>query len=141
MADNKTQPTDDNVKAFLDKVEDEKKREDAYQVLELMRDITGEEPKMWGTSMVGFGKYHYKYASGREGDNFLAGFSPRKAAMTLYILAGFEGEEDLLSRLGKYTTGKSCLYIKRLSDIDQDVLRDLVTKSVHYVKETNPAPE
>ena len=141
MADNKTQPTDDNVKAFLDKVEDEKKREDAYQVLELMRDITGEEPKMWGTSMVGFGKYHYKYASGREGDNFLAGFSPRKAAMTLYILAGFEGEEDLLSRLGKYTTGKSCLYVKRLSDIDQDVLRDLVAKSVNYVKETHPAPE
>jgi hypothetical protein len=138
MSENKTKPTDVSVDEFLHKVEDEKKREDSYRLIELMRDITGEEPKMWGPSMVGFGKYHYKYASGHEGDAFLTGFSPRKGAMTLYIFAGFEGEDALLSKLGKFTTGKSCLYIKRLSDIDQDVLRELVTKSVTHTKETYP---
>jgi hypothetical protein len=138
MSENKTKPTDVGVDEFLHKVEDEKKREDSYKLIELMRDITGEEPKMWGPTMVGFGKYHYKYATGREGDAFVTGFSPRKGAMTLYILAGFEGEDALLSKLGKFTTGKSCLYVKRLSDIDQDVLRELVTKSVTHMKETYP---
>jgi hypothetical protein len=135
MPENKTKATDVSVDEFLHQVEDEKKREDSYKLIELMREVTGEEPKMWGPTMVGFGKYHYKYASGHEGDAFLAGFSPRKAAMTLYILAGYEGEEALLGKLGKYTTGKSCLYVKRLSDIDQDVLREMVTKSVQNTVE------
>jgi hypothetical protein len=138
MPENKTKATDQSVDEFLHKVENEKKREDSYKLIEMMREVTGEEPKMWGPSMVGFGKYHYKYTSGREGDAFVTGFSPRKGAMTLYILAGFEEEDDLLSKLGKFTTGKSCLYVKRLSDIDQDVLKQLVAKSVQHTKETYP---
>lgn len=138
MAENKTQPTDEEVKGFLETVEDERKRDDAYALIELMRDVTGEAPRMWGTSMVGFGKYHYKYATGREGDAFLAGFSPRKQAMTLYIMAGFDQYDELLGKLGKFTTGKSCLYVKRLSDVDLEVLRELVTKSVQHMIETNP---
>lgn len=138
MPENKTKATDVSVDEFLHQVEDEKKREDSYTLIDLMREVTGEEPKMWGPSMVGFGKYHYKYASGHEGDAFLAGFSPRKGAMTLYILAGFEREDDLLSKLGKFTTGKSCLYVKKLSDVNMDVLRELVTESVTHTKETYP---
>src|SRR5687768_8307937 len=121
MAGNKTQPTSAEVLEFIDNDPDERKRQDSLTMLELMRDVTGEEPKMWGSSIVGFGSYHYKYASGREGDAPIAGFSPRKQALTIYIMAGFEHYDDLMQKLGKHTTGGSCLYVKRLSDIDQDV--------------------
>lgn len=141
MAKNKTQATDESVKNFLDQVEDEQKRADAYALLDLMREVTGEEAKMWGTSIVGFGSYHYKYESGREGDSMLAGFSPRKQNLTLYIMAGFDEYESLLDSLGKYKTGKACLYIKRLSDVDEDALRTLVERSVAHMRATNPPSE
>lgn len=135
MAELKTKPTEQSVEAFLQEVSDEQKRQDCFIVLELMRRITGEEPKMWGSSMVGFGRYHYKYSSGQEGDYFLTGFSPRKQNLTLYIMAGFEQFEPLLQKLGKHTTGKSCLYIKRLKDIDLPTLEELIRQSVHYMKQ------
>jgi hypothetical protein len=138
MAELKTKPTGQDVTEFLNSVPDERKRQDCFAVLELMREVTGEEPKMWGSSIVGFGSYHYKYASGREGDAALTGFSPRKQNLTLYITAGFEQYDDLMQKLGKHTTGKSCLYVKRLSDIDTGVLRELVQKSVDHMKRTNP---
>ena len=134
MAELKTTPNDANVQAFLDGVEDEKKRQDAYAILELMKEVSGEPPKMWGPSIVGFGAYHYKYDSGREGDWFLTGFSPRKQNLTLYIMAGFSRYDDLMGRLGKYKTGKSCLYIKKLEDVDQGVLKELVEESVGYMR-------
>ena len=138
MAENKTQATDASVMAFINSVPDESKRQDCLAVLEMMREVTGEEPVMWGSTIVGFGAYHYKYASGREGDMALTGFSPRKQALTIYITSGFDHYEDLMARLGKHTTGSSCLYVKRLSDIDLNVLRELVAKSVEHMKQTNP---
>jgi hypothetical protein len=135
MAELKTTPNEESVQAFLDKVEDEKRKADCLAVLEIMRKITGEEPKMCGKSMVGFGSYHYKYDSGREGDWFLTGFSPRKQNLTLYIMAGFEGYEDLMQQLGKYKTGKSCLYLKKLEDVDQDILVKLIEASTEYLSE------
>jgi hypothetical protein len=138
MSELKTRPTDNDVKAFLDTFDNEGKREDCYRLLELMRQITGEEPMMWGDSIVGFGSYHYRYASGREGDWFLVGFSPRKKNLSLYIMAGFDQYETLLGKLGKHKTGKSCLYINKLEDIDQDVLRKLVTQSVDHMRSANP---
>lgn len=138
MAENKTRTTDKSVQAFIDSVEDERKREDCLALVQLMQDVTGEEPRMWGDTMVGFGSYHYKYASGREGDMFLAGFSPRKQNLTLYIMAGFDEYQALLSRLGKYKTGKACLYVKSLRDVDMDVLKDMVERSVQHMRETNP---
>lgn len=137
MSEPKTKPTGESVTAFLDRVEDDRKREDAYAVMELMREVTGEEPQMWGDSIVGFGSYRYRYASGREGDWPLTGFSPRKQNLTLYINSGFEEYDNLMQQLGKHKTGKSCLYIKRLSDLDLDVLRQLVRESVQHMKETN----
>lgn len=138
MAENKTRPTEADVLGFINSVDDERKRQDSLTVLALMREVTGEEPKMWGGSIVGFGSYHYKYASGREGDAPITGFSPRKQALTLYIMGGFEQYDDLLAKLGKHTTGSSCLYVKRLSDVDLDVLRELVTKSVDHMKQMYP---
>ena len=117
-------------KKFLDGIKDEKKREDSFAVLEMMKKITGEQPTMWGESMVWFGSYHYKYASGREGDWFLTGFSPRKQALTLYLMCGLEKQAALLKKLGKYKTGKSCLYIKKLEDVDTAVLKELIKGSV-----------
>jgi len=137
MAEPKTKLNDGNVRDFLNEVEDEKKRNDSFKILKLMQEVTGEEPKMWGTSIVGFGSYHYKYASGREGDWMLTGFSPRKQSLTLYIMSGFEQYDDLLSKLGKYSTGKSCLYIKKTEDVDMDVLRELVKLSSEHVAATN----
>ncbi len=137
MAELKTKKTDDSVEAFLNSVEHDKRRKDAFKVLELMKEVTGEEPKMWGSSIVGFGDYHYKYESGREGDWFLTGFSPRKQSLTLYIMAGFDEYADLLSKLGKYKTGKSCLYINKLEDVDLPTLKQLVKKSANHVAETN----
>jgi hypothetical protein len=136
MAENKTKATDADVSEFINGVLDERKRQDSLALLALMREVTGEEPKMWGSSMVGFGSYHYQYASGREGDAFLTGFSPRKQNLVLYIMAGFEQYSELLARLGKHTTGSSCLYVKRLSDIDLETLRELVAKSVEHVRQT-----
>jgi hypothetical protein len=138
MAELKTQRNDKNVEDFLNTVSDEKKRTDSFTILELMEDVTGAEAEMWGDSIIGFGSYHYKYANGRNAEWFLTGFSPRKQNLTLYIMSGFDEYDDLLGKLGKHSTGKSCLYIKRLEDVDQDVLRDLVSKSVEHMKETNP---
>ena len=133
MAELKTRRNDGDVEAFLNSVEDEKRRKDAFAVLDLMKRVTGEEPEMWGASIVGFGSYHYRYESGREGDWFTAGFSPRKQALTLYIMSGTSKHEELFARLGTYTTGKSCLYIKELEDIDLDVLEKLIEASVDHV--------
>lgn len=137
MAELKTRPNDQSVENFLNRVENDTKREDSFSILELMKEETGDEPIMWGDSIVGFGKYSYKYTSGREAEWFLTGFSPRKQNLTLYIMNGFEGYDELLGKLGKHSTGKSCLYIKKLEDVDQEVLRDLVNKSVAHMKETN----
>lgn len=134
MSELKTRPTALSVDAFIDAVDDEHKRTDCRVVAELMAEITGAEGVMWGSSIVGFGDYHYRYASGREGDSFEAGFSPRKRALTIYVMAGFAEYDDLLRRLGKHTTGKSCLYVKRLADVDLDVLRELLTRSVAFIR-------
>ena len=127
MSENKTQPNDGSVAAFLQAIPDEGKRQDALALVELMGRVTGEEPRMWGSSIVGFGQYHYRGRS-REGEWFRTGFAPRKQALTLYIMSGFgeyaagKGMDALLARLGKHTTGKGCLYIKRLADVDLGVL-------------------
>jgi len=133
MTELKTKPNDQSVQAFLNSVAHEKKREDSHTILKLMQEVTGEEPKMWGDSIVGFGTYHYRYASGREGDMPLTGFSPRKQNLTLYILSGFDDYDDLLGRLGKFKTGKSCLYVNKLEDIDLKVLRELVRQSAEHM--------
>lgn len=138
MAENKTQFNDASVTEFLDAVPDARKRQDCYAVLEMMREITGEEPRMYGASIVGFGRYHYKYATGREGDAPLAGFSPRKQNLTLYIMAGFDQYEQLLGRLGKFSTGQSCLYVKKLDDVDRETLHELVSQSVEHIKKIYP---
>lgn len=137
MAQLKTQKNDGSVVDFLNRVEDEKKRQDSFVILDMMIQVTGEEPMMWGSSIVGFGNYHYKYESGREGVWFKTGFSPRKKSLTLYIMDGFSQYDDLLSRLGRYTTGKSCLYVKKLEDIDLSTLRKLVKQSIEHVAETS----
>jgi hypothetical protein len=130
MADNKTKPTTVSVAAFIDALPDATKRADAKALVKLMQGATGEKPKMWGPSIIGFGSYHYTYESGREGDMPMAGFSPRKAATVLYGMGGLDGSEALLAKLGKHTTGKGCLYIKKLADVDQKVLEALIVKSV-----------
>ena len=130
MAENKTRPTELSVSAFLDSLTDETRRADAKALVKLMQKATGEKPKMWGPSIVGFGTHHYSYDSGREGDSPLTGFSPRKAATVLYGTTGFSDAGALLSKLGKHTTGKGCLYIKKLADVDRKVLEELVTKAV-----------
>ena len=131
MAEPKTKETAESVSAFLDKIADKSRREDCLAVVDIMRDVTKEEPKMWGSSIVGFGRYRYKYESGREGEWMITGFSPRKSDLTLYIMPGFEPFADLMKRLGKYKTGKSCLYIKKLADVDVGVLKELVTRSIN----------
>ena len=131
MAEPKTKETTASVSAFLDKVADERRRNDCYAVLDIMRAATKEEPKMWGPSIVGFGKYHYKGASGREGEWPIIGFSPRKANLTLYLMGGFDSFPDLMKRLGKYKTSTgSCLYLNKLEDVDLGVLKKLVAQSV-----------
>ena len=121
-AENKTQPTEKSVIDFLNSVENDQRRDDSFEVLKLMEKITGEPAKMWGPSIVGFGSYHYKYATGREGDFLATGFSPRKTALTLYIMSGFSNYHKLMENLGKYKTGKSCLYVKKLTDLNLVVL-------------------
>jgi hypothetical protein len=130
MAELKTKVNDQPVAAFLDGVADEGRRQDCYTIMEMMKKATRAEPKMWGDSIVGFGSYHYTYASGREGDWLLTGFSPRKQNLTLYIMPGFSDFKELLSRLGKHKTGKGCLYIKKLAEVDLPVLQELIDQSV-----------
>jgi hypothetical protein len=137
LADNKTRPTDASVREFLDGVENETRRADAKQLLEMMREVTGEEPRMWGPSIVGFGSYRYRYESGREGDWFPVGFSPRKSSLVVYIMSGFPRHAELMERLGKHRTGKSCLYINKLEDVDVNVLRELVRRSAEHVARTS----
>ena len=139
MTELKTQATGARVDEFLHSIPDGARREDCLRVREIMEDLTGAEPRLWGTNIVGFGTYHYRYESGREGDWFLTGFSPRKANLTLYIMAGFERYDGLLARLGKYKTGKSCLYVKRLADIDEGVLRELISASVKHMRQAYAA--
>ena len=138
MAELKTKENDQSVDAFLSTIEDAQKQADCRAMVAIMQEATGAAPRMWGDSIVGFGHYHYKYASGREGDWFLAGFSPRKQNLTLYIMAGFDNYEALLGKLGKHTTGKSCLYVKRLADLDMPALKRLVAESVAHMQATNP---
>lgn len=134
MAENKTRKTTASVAAFIEGIADESRRKDCKTVLKLMKGATGATPKMWGPSIVGFGDWHYKYASGREGDWFLAGFSPRKDSLSLYIIPNLDAHARHLKKLGKYTTGKSCLYIKRLAEVDQAVLKRLVEDGVKAAK-------
>ena len=134
MAELKTKPTRQNVAAFLRGVEDDTKREGCRILVKIMKRATGAAPKMWGASMVGFGRYHYKYRSGHEGDWFLTGFSPRKRDLTVYIMSGFTRYSALLRKLGKHKTAKSCLYLKRLTDVDLKVLEELIRKSVKQMK-------
>lgn len=136
MAELKTRRTDGDVDAFLASVTDERRREDSLALRQLIAVITGDPGAMWGSSIVGFGTYRYRYASGREGEWFAVGFSPRKQNLTLYIMDGFDGYDEVLGRLGTFSTGKSCLYIKRLSDVDLDVLGSLVQASVAHVTAT-----
>lgn len=144
MAETKTRPTGESVGAFLASVEDAQKRQDSHRLVELMSKVTGEAPKLWGPSIVGFGSYHYKYASGREGDSSLTGFSPRKTEFSIYLMGGYSDEETeardaLLAKLGKHRMGKGCLYVKRLDDIDMGVLEKLVKMSVGELKRLYPA--
>ena len=137
MAELKTKLNDASVEDFLNTIENDEKREDCFEILKIMKQAAKAEPKMWGTSIVGFGSYHYKGASGREGDWMLTGFSPRKQNITLYIMGGFDQQTDLMKKLGKHSTGKSCLYIKKLKDIDIKVLKELVTESIQMMKKLN----
>jgi hypothetical protein len=134
MADNKTRPTRASITAFMSAIEDPAMRADARKVAAMMRRATGKRATLWGPSIVGYGSYHYRYDSGREGDFLITGFSPRKQALTVYIMPGFSHFKDLMARLGKYKTGKSCLYIRRLADIDVAVLERLILESVKYMR-------
>jgi hypothetical protein len=135
VAENKTQATGASVAAFINSIDDKQQRADARKIAAMMRKATGKRAKMWGPSIVGYGAYHYKYASGREGDFLMTGFSPRKQALTVYVIPGFTPFEALMNKLGKYKTGKSCLYIKRLSDVDEDILEQLIDRSVKHMRE------
>ena len=136
MAELKTKKTKKSASAFLKAIDDVGKRKDAETVMKIMKRVTKATPTMWGENIVGFGSYHYVYDSGREGDWFVAGFSPRKRNLTLYIMSGFKRHGMLMKKLGKFKNGRSCLYINRLDDIDLNVLEELVTESVKYVKKT-----
>lgn len=137
MAELETKPTEADVDAFLATL-DPPRQEDCRTLVALMHEVTGAPPVLWGPSIVGFGRYHYRYPTGQEGDWFLVGFSPRKKALTLYIMPGFAGYETLMARLGRHTTGQSCLYLKRLSDVDADVLREVVSASVSHLRVSYP---
>ena len=136
MAENKTKATKASVTEFINSIDDKEKRADVRKVAALMRRATGKRAKMWGSSIVGYGNYHYKYERGREGDFMLTGFSPRKQALTVYIIPGFSHFEKLMAKLGKYKTGRSCLYIKRLSDVDEKILERLIDSSVKHMHKT-----
>jgi hypothetical protein len=129
MAEMKTKVNNASVEEFLNTIEDEQKRKDSFEIVKIMKKVTKKKPKMWGPAIIGFGSYHYKYESGREGDMPQIGFSPRKQNLTLYIGVGDNSENPLLKKLGKYTTGKVCLYIKKLADVDKNVLQELIADS------------
>ena len=133
----KTKLNGGDVNEFINSIESELKRNDSFKIIEMMKKITKSEPKMWGDSIIGFGNYHYKYASGREGDWFLCGFSPRKQNLSIYIMSGFNKYENILRKLGKHKTGKGCLYVKNLEEIDLKVLENLLKQSVDYLKKRN----
>jgi Domain of unknown function (DU1801) len=135
MAELKTKKNEASVAEFLQAIPDEQKREDSLTILALMQKATKAEPKMWGSSIIGFGDYHYQYASGREGDWFQLGFSPRKQNLTLYLLSGLEAQRDSLAKLGKHKTGKGCLYINKLADVDMKVLQTMLTDAVKVLKQ------
>ena len=138
MSELRTKQNDADVEAFLGAVGNDRRREDSFTVLELMKRITGEEPRMWGAAIVGFGSYRYRYASGRTGEWPRIGFSPRKQSLTVYVMPGFSRYDELLSRLGKHRTGKSCLYINKLADIDMGVLEDLMGSALDAMREKYP---
>jgi len=135
MAELKTKRNDSSVEAFLDGIPDERKRRDSRAILELMKRVTGLEPEMWGDGIVGFGSYHYRYKSGREGDWLVTGFSPRKQSLTVYIMPGFDRFQELLGRLGEHKTSVSCLYINKLEDVDTHVLEELIERSLKVMDE------
>ena len=135
MATLKTARNDASVDAYLQTVENESRREDCRTVIDIMMRVTGEAPAMWGPSIIGFGSYHYRYDSGREGDFFLTGVAPRKQALTVYIMPGFSSYDGLMAKLGKHKTGRSCLYIRKLEDVDLDLLEKLIAKSVAWMRE------
>ncbi len=138
MAETKTKPTAASVDDYIDAIDDERKRDDSRVLVKMMTKITGEKPRMWGPSIIGFGSYHYKYDTGHEGDAAIAGFSPRKAALTVYITSDFEKYGDLIAKLGKHKASKACLYIKKLDDIDMQVLEALVRQSVASARKMYP---
>ena len=138
MATMKTIKNQDSVSAFIENVEDERKREDCRKLIKIMCQITGSQAAMWGSSIVGFGSYHYRYASGREGDFFLTGFSPRKQNLTVYVMPGFSQYDSLMQKLGKHKVGKSCLYMKKLEDVDIRVLTRLIDESVQEMRRKYP---
>lgn len=135
-AELKTKPTATSVDAFIGKIPNDARREDARAALKLMKKVTGLQPKMWGPSIIGFGSYHYKYESGREGDMCMTGFSPRSSATVFYVIGGAPDGDPLYKKLGKYKTGKSCLYINKLSDVDIGVLEKIIAQSVAYMRKT-----
>jgi len=134
MAKNKTTETTKSVNDFIDDVESEQQRDDSYRLIELMKKVSGHEPKMWGPSIIGFGSYHYKYESGHEGDAPLIGFSPRKAAISLYVFSGLESHLHLLDDLGKFKMGKACIYVKKLSDIDEKSLIRVMKENIKFLQ-------
>ncbi|MEM7444059.1 MAG: DUF1801 domain-containing protein [Pseudomonadota bacterium] len=140
MPGQKTLPTGAKVLAFLESVTPERRRDDGLAMLEMMKRVTGLEPKMWGPSIVGFGQYHYRYDSGHEGDSFLVGFSPRKQALTVYIMPGFAQYADLMAQLGKHSVGRSCLYIRRLDQVDHKTLENLIGHSFQFMRDKYAAP-
>ncbi|MFI8574309.1 DUF1801 domain-containing protein [Rossellomorea aquimaris] len=140
MYELKTKQNDSSVIEFIEALENPKKREDAYKLLDIFTETTGFEAKMWGPSIIGFGSYHYKYKTGHEGDAPLVGFSPRKAKISLYFAPGDPEREKVLDSFGKHTTGKACVYINKVADIDQDVLKQLINQSVNFLQKTYPNP-
>jgi len=141
MAELKTKQTEASVKDFLNQIPDKERRDDCFAIAKMMEEATGAKPKMWGTSIVGFGSYHYKYASGREGDWLMTGFSPCKNDLTLYLMMGFEKHRELMEQLGKHKTSKSCLYIKQLDDVHVPTLKKLIKASVKQLREYQKAQQ
>ncbi|ANY74420.1 DUF1801 domain-containing protein [Paenibacillus ihbetae] len=141
MYEQKTKATENSVIEFIEQVDHPKKREDAYRLLDIFTETSGFPAKMWGTSIIGFGSYHYRYASGHEGDAPYVGFSPRKAKISLYFAPGDEKREELLSSFGKYTAGKGCVYINKVADIDEEVLKQLIVQSIDFLQRTYPVQD
>jgi hypothetical protein len=138
MAKNKTTETLLSVNDFINVIKDETKRKDSFVLIELIKKLTGFEPKMWGPSIIGFGSYHYKYDSGHEGDSPLVGFSPRVSAISLYLSGNFEKREELLEKLGKYKTAKGCIYLKKLDDIHIEILQTMITNHIKHIQKLYP---